>query len=418
MSNSRRERGGQSRLDADVIIVGAGVVGAAAALGLAERDQHIALIEAHQPARWQTDTPDLRVYAIAPDSVDLFQQLKIWPQIVSCRAQPYQTMRVWDAASDGELTFSADQLGVNQLGFIVEHALLVDQLWQACQRHPNITCHVPQRAAALIQNNDYVELTLADERTLRATLLLGADGAASKVRQLAGISIDEHDYQQTAIVAYVITEAPHQNTAWQRFTSQGPLAFLPVQATPSLQIDRQVDHGSACTSSIVWSQPSDEAQRRLALSDDLFCNELSRAFDARLGRVLAISQRHGLPLRRRLASQMLHDRIALIGDAAHAVHPLAGQGMNLGLRDVTHLLDIFDNAQSRGRAQPTPTQLQRWARSRHSDNTLSAKSFEWINRIYSNDSPALTLLRGPVLSLANRLNPINRALWQHAAGRY
>jgi 2-octaprenyl-3-methyl-6-methoxy-1,4-benzoquinol hydroxylase len=386
----------------DVVVIGAGVVGSAAALAAARDGLRVALVEAHAPAPWREDQPDLRVYAIAPDSSALMQDLGVWPAVARARAFAYRRMRVWDAAGGDELVFDADALARGQLGHIVEHGLLVDRLWDACGREPRIQRHCPDKLAGLEQDEASVTAVLEDGRRLRARLLLGADGAVSKVRALAGLDTEAHDYGQRGLVAYVGTEKPHEATAWQRFLPSGPLAFLPC---------------ADGRSSIVWTLPIAEAERRLALDDDAFCRELTRAFDARLGAVVSVSPRAAFPLRRQLATSYVSGRVALVGDAAHAVHPLAGQGVNLGLRDVAALRSLWLAAVERGTDLASPHRLARWARARRSENAVAAYSFEAINRVFSNDAMLPTLLRGHALGVAGRLPPLARLLWKRAAGQ-
>jgi 2-octaprenyl-3-methyl-6-methoxy-1,4-benzoquinol hydroxylase len=389
--------GNRDQLDA--IVVGAGVVGAASALALARAGLRVAIVESQAPAPWRADAPDLRVYALAPDATALMQQLGVWPAIAAARAHPYRRMRVWDAAGGGELHFDADEFGQPSLGHIVEHGLLVDRLWNALGRESGIERHCPDTLQSLEQDEDGVVAELASGTKLRARLLLGADGGHSRVRELAGIGWRGGSYGQRAIVAYVQTQQPHEDTCWQRFLPSGPLAFLPCA-------------DGRC--SIVWSLPEAEAVRLLAIDEARFLEELTRAFDARLGAVTACSVRRVFPLERRLAERMLEGRVALLGDAAHVVHPLAGQGVNLGLRDVAALSESVQQAKEAGR-DFAGLRLQRWARSRESDNAMSAHAFDAINRAFSNDMPLPTLLRGHLLGLAN-LPPVARMLWRRAAG--
>ena len=388
------------RTGPDVVVVGAGVVGAAAALGLARQGLKVAIIEAHAPAAWSQDDPDLKVYALAPDASLLLDRLGVWQQVLGRRAHPYRRMRVWDAVGGGELCFDADALGRSELGHIVEHGLLVDRLWDALGREPGIERHCPSRLLAFEQDAEGVRIE-HEQGVVRARLALGADGASSKLRELAGIGVSERDYGQRGLVAYVATEKPHEDTAWQRFLPTGPLALLPCG-------------DGRC--SIVWTLPEAEAARLLEADEAAFEHEITRAFDARLGAIRLASSRVAFPLRRRLADPMLQGRLALLGDAAHAVHPLAGQGVNLGLRDVAGLLDTTASAVAAGRSFDSPQGLQRWARSRFSENSIAAHAFEGINRVFSNDAPALSLLRGHALGLAGRVPPLSRALWRRAAG--
>lgn len=389
------------RLQRDAVVVGGGVVGSACATALAQAGLSVALVEAAEPARWSRDVPDLRVFAFAPDNAQLLQALGVWDDIASARAKPYRHMRVWDAAGGGELHFDADALARRELGWIVEHALLAERLWDAAAR-AGVELLQPASVSGLEQRENGVRITLDDGATLDARIAIAADGGNSTLRGLAGIRTRNHDYRQRGVVAYIETELPHQLTAWQRFLPGGPLAFLPVDA------DRR--------SSIVWSLPDAEAERVLALDDEAFDIELTNAFAARLGKTRVVSKRAAFPLRRQLAKTQLEGRVLLLGDAAHVVHPLAGQGVNLGLRDVAALCDSVIEAKRLGRNFDTPHRLQRWARARRSDNVASTLAFEAINRAYSNDALLPTFLRGRALGIANSIAPLRDALWRHAAG--
>ncbi len=391
----------------DVAVVGAGVVGAAAALAFARDGLEVALIEAREPPPWSAERPDLRVYAFAPDNVALLQDLDVWPQVRAARAQPYRAMRVWDAAGGGELAFDADAFGRRELGWIVEHGLLVDRLWAALPA-AGVRLHCPEQVQALEADaEDSAGLVLDSGRRLRARLVVAADGAESALRRLAGIQAPSHDYGQRGLVAYVDSERPHEATCWQRFLPSGPLAFLPTLGPAPVREHR---------SSIVWTLPEAEAARLLALEEGAFLGELERAFGARLGALTAVSQRAAFPLRRQLAERYLAGRVVVAGDAAHVVHPLAGQGVNLGLRDVAGLRAQVAQARKRGLDPGAPTRLARWARERRSENALAAYGFEGLNRLFSNDEFAATLLRGPMLGLAGKLPPLTHFFWRRAAG--
>lgn len=402
----------RSRSDrrADVAIVGGGVVGAACALALSQQGLQVTLIESAEPPAWSATTPDLRVYAFAPDNAALFASLGVWAPIAAARAHPYRRMRVWDAAGGDELRFDADAFAVAQLGWIVEHGLLQDRLWEAL-RGSNVTLRSPARVVALAQDDPDaadggVRLQLDDDLRVEARIAIAADGGRSTLRDLAGIATRTEDYAQRGVVAYIATERPHEDTAWQRFLPTGPLAFLPCAPWPE----------AANVSSIVWTLPEDEAARVVALDDAMFAEALTRAFAGRLGACRPLTPRIAFPLRRQLADAYVAGRVLAMGDAAHVVHPLAGQGVNLGLRDVSALRDAVADAQSRKVDWSAPHRLQRWARARRSDATASAHAFSLINCVFSNDALAPTLLRGHALGLVSRLAPLNRALWRHAAG--
>lgn len=387
----------------DVAVVGAGMVGAALALALAKADFDVAVIEPRAPKPWNAqEEVDLRVVALAPSSVDLFARLKLWDEIAAARASAYRRMRVWDALAPGELTFDAAAEGRAALGYIVENRLIQHTLWQALQREPRIALHCPGTVAATDATPDKRTLTIDDGSAVSAKLVVAADGAGSTLRGMVGIGTSDRDYGQRAIVAHVTTERAHESTAWQRFLPGATLAFLPLMDGRS---------------SIVWSAPEVEAARLLALDDAAFCAELGAAFDFRLGRITATTPRASLPLRLRLAERYLASRFALIGDAAHAVHPLAGQGVNLGLRDVEELRNALVEARDAKRDFAAESVLRRYERHRRSDNTLSAHAFDAINRVFGSDAMPLAALRGAGLAIVDKVAPLKRAFAKHAAGR-
>ena len=409
---SRRSRPNGGRFD--IAVVGGGVVGTAAALAMAKLGLDVALVESRDPTPWSAGHRDLRVYAFAPDNAALLEELGVWAAVRSARVQPYRGMRVWDAAGDGELAFDADALARRELGWIVEHGLLVDRLWSALPA-AGVQVHCPARVVELEQHDDGARLRLDDGRVLDARLVLAADGADSTVRELAGITTVTHDYAQRGVVAFVASEQPHADTAWQRFLPGGPLALLPFVDPGQRGGEASIDR-AGCTGSIVWTLSDAAAQRALALEEDSFNRELTAAFGARLGALQLRSQRAAFPLRKQLVDRYANGRVLLVGDAAHVVHPLAGQGVNLGLRDVTALRDSIRAAQSRRADYAAPQRVARWARARKSDNAASAHAFGAINRMFSNDDLLATLLRGPMLGVVGRVPPLARALWRHAAG--
>lgn len=390
----------------DAIVVGAGAAGGAMALALAREGLDVAIIEARPPRPWQPDGEmDLRVVALAPDARALLAELGAWPSIAR-RVGPYRHMRVWDAIAPGELHFDAAERGEASLGWIVENVLIQHALFMALEGAAvgagSVVVHCPARIATLDNGEDAVRVELDDGTHLAARLLVAADGADSAVRRQLGIDVDGHDYAQRGVVAHVATGRPHQGTAWQRFLPGGPLAFLPLG-------------DGRC--SIVWSLPEAEAERVLALDDAAFRAELGAALDFRLGEVTAATPRAAFPLRLRLAERYLEGRCVLAGDAAHGVHPLAGQGMNLGLRDVMCLRRVLADARRRGSDIGARHVLRRYERERRSEATLAARAFDLIERGFAPSFVPLAAARGAALAAAGAIAPIRHALAAAAAGR-
>lgn len=387
----------------DAIVVGAGMVGSAVALALARRDLRVALVEEREPPAWRaSDEVDLRVVALAASSVDLLDDLGAWQDIAAARASAYRRMHVWDAENGAAVDFDAASEGQSELGFIVENRLIQHALWQALERDGRIVRRCPARVVATSDDGDVRTLTLDDDTTLAAKLVIAADGASSPLREMLAIGTSGRDYGQRAVVAHVATERAHEATAWQRFTNDGPLAFLPL---------------ADGRSSIVWSLPADECTRVLALDEAAFLAELGCAFDFRLGPIAGTTPRASFPLQLKLADRYIAPRFALIGDAAHQVHPLAGQGVNLGFRDVATLVEAIGTARERGADFAAESTLRRYERRRRSDNAISAWSFDGIDRLFRSGFEPLVAARGVGMRIVNALGPVKRLLAGHAAGR-
>lgn len=385
----------------DVAVVGGGMVGAAAALTLAKAGFATALLEARAPQPWHAaDEVDLRVVGLAPSSIALLDELGVWTSIRGARSGPYARMHVWDGASGAAIDFDAADEGRDLLGHIVENNLVQWTLWQALDA-AGVRRLCPAEVAGFEAREDRVALALTDGESLAARLVVAADGAGSPLRELAGIATRGRDYAQRAVVARVVTERAHEQTAWQRFLPSGPLALLPL---------------ADGRSSVVWSLPEAEAQRVLALDDACFMQALGVASDFRLGRILSTTKRAAFPLRLQLAQTYQAERLVLLGDAAHAVHPLAGQGVNLGLRDVAELRDVLVAARDAGGDFAAAHVLRRYARRRRSADTLDARGFDALARIYAWQSPPLVAARAAGVRLLDRCTPLKRRLARHAAG--
>jgi 2-octaprenyl-3-methyl-6-methoxy-1,4-benzoquinol hydroxylase/2-octaprenylphenol hydroxylase len=310
-------------------------------------------------------------------------------------------MHVWDATAPGELSFDAKEHGDAALGFIVENRLIQSVLWNALAK-ANVTLRVPANVVSTEADTDRRTLAFDNGTSISARLVVAADGAESALRKLAGIDVRERRYEQRAIVAHVTTERPHESTAWQRFLPNATLAFLPL--------------GDG-RSSIVWSAQESDVERLLALDDDAFCRELGVAFDFRLGRVTATTKRAAIPLRLLLAKRYTAPRLALVGDAAHVEPPLAGQGVNLGLRDAVELADALVGARDAKRDIAADFVLRRYERRRRSDNALSAYAFDTIQHVFGSELLPIAAVRGAALSLVDRVPPLKKLFARHAAGR-
>jgi len=382
----------------DVLVVGAGMVGAALACALGLSGKRVALLEAHLPSPFRlADEPDLRVSAISRASQALFEQLGVWQNLAAQRISPFENMTVWDASGAGEIHFDSADMGETHLGHIIENRLVQWALLQRVAELERVTV-IEGSLSELEFHQDWVTVTLADGGEVNAVLLVGADGAASQVRQLAGIGLQSREYQQQGIVCNVATELPHQRTAWQRFLPSGPLAFLPLE-------------DGRC--SIVWSCDEEFAEQMLALSDEAFRHELAAAFGHRLGAVTAVSERRAFPLVRRHAEQYVKPRLALVGDAAHTIHPLAGQGVNIGLLDVAALTETVLEAKYDIGSLRVLRGYERWRRGNNSIMMHSMDGFHWL---FGSEQEPLRQLRNVGLSLVNRLSPLKSELMRHAMG--
>ena len=388
------------RLDAEIAVVGGGMVGAAAALALAHAGFGVMLLEAGAPPSPPGPETDLRVVALAPSSARLLADLGVWAQLDPARLCAYRAMHVWDAAGGAALDFDAALLDAQTLGWIAENRLLQWTLWQALEAAGvRLRAHAPVDACR--DAGGHATLAPGDGDALRVRLVLAADGRDSPLRGAAGIGVGGRDYGQSAVVAHLRSERPHRHTAWQRFLDSGPLALLPLA-------DGRV--------SLVWSLPRSQAQRVLDLDDDAFARAVGVASDFRLGTLTPDSPHAAFPLRLALAHRFAAPRLALLGDAAHAVHPLAGQGVNLGLRDVRELVQVLREARTRGADPGAPAVLARYARRRRSMDAFDAYSFDALERVFRLRAAPLVAARALGMGLIQRSPPLKRLLARHAAG--
>ncbi len=392
-----------------VVIVGAGVAGLTAAALLAQssvsRRLNITLLDAQpRPSRVKGKDVALRVSAIATGSSHLLQSIGAWSCIDAQRIASYDVMRVWDESSTADsgdaLYFDAAEFAVPQLGFIVENELLQTAILDVLQRE-NVELLFESPIAALQAQDSGRQLTLEDGRSLQADLVIGADGARSLVRESAGIATQEWAYGQSAFVTHLCSEKAHCNTAWQRFLSNGPLGMLPLG-------DGRI--------SVVWSTTDEQAQWAMAATDEALGKALSEASDHVLGKLAVVGPRGAFPLQARHARDYVKAGVALIGDAAHAIHPLAGQGANLGLQDAACLADVIAQAIQNGEHPGDRPVLRRFERSRKGENAAMLHFMTGLNRLFATDSTLLKELRTAGMRLFNQSGPIREHVVSVALG--
>jgi 2-octaprenylphenol hydroxylase len=387
----------------DVIVVGAGMVCAALALALGRHEFKVALVDARAPQlEWPQDGYDIRVSAITRASQQVFESLNAWSVMQAERISPYRDMHVWDAGGDGVIHFDSAEIGEPDLGHIIENRVIVKGLHCRLAEQENVTSFWPVQSTNLSLNTSHARLILEDGSELQAPLLVGADGARSWVRQQAGISVKGWDYDQVALVTWVKPEKFHQETAWQRFLATGPLAFLPLTE-------------GYC--SIVWSTSPAHAAQLQAMETERFAQELQAAFENKLGAIEEVGPRAMFPLRSFETQHYILPRLALVGDAAHTIHPLAGQGVNLGLADMASLVQVLSEAQQQQRDIGSEKTLRRYERWRRADNRSMLIAMDGFKRLFSTDQSLLRWVRNLGLNLTDHSLPIKRLIMHQALGR-
>jgi 2-octaprenylphenol hydroxylase len=390
----------------DVIINGGGMVGATMAGLLAKQGKKVAVIEAFKVKKvLKKDPYELRVSAISKASKKALVDAGAWDSIVSQRVSPYEKMIVWDAAGDGLVEFDAAQLGEPELGHIIENRAIQFALTKALKQDERVGLYCPDSLSHFSVDDDQVHVELESGKQLSAQLLIGADGAHSRVRALANIDFERDDYGQSGLVCVVKTEKHHEYTAWQRFQVSGPLAFLPLS-------------DGSC--SIVWTLPSDRADYYLSRSDDDFKAALGEALDYKLGEITELGQRATFPLKGSQAKQYVKPRIALLGDAAHTIHPLAGQGVNLGLKDAVALSQVLSSVTP---GNPGATKdlgsyklLRRYERARRGDNVLTMRAMEAFRLLFGHSAAPVKTLRNMGMKLFNQTPVLKNEIVKKAMG--
>ena len=392
----------------DLIVVGAGMVGSALACALADSGLRLALLDAQplqplpEPASGSGYDP--RVSALSAASEQILRALGAWQLIPAARRCAYRHMCVWDAEGTGEVQFDAHALSEPRLGHIVENWQVQNALLSVLQSS-SIELLGASRVRGLVREEDGWRLNLEDGRQLQAPLVLGADGARSQLRELAGFAMREWDYLHHAVVTTVELSEPHQDTAWQRFLPSGPLAFLPLPSR---------DGKHYC--SIVWSLLPEAAEQVMALDDKAFCTALGEALECRLGPVLAADRRVCIPLRQRHAKRYVMPGLALLGDAAHSIHPLAGQGVNLGFLDAAQLAEVLLAARERGENIADLAVLERYERARMGNNLAVMAAMEGFERLFHADALPLRWLRNTGMQLFEHAPRLKAGVMRQAMG--
>ncbi len=388
-----------SRTRYDVLIVGGGMVGLTLANLLRDSGLQIGVVEKFEP-KAVSDEVDIRVSAINRASLNIFKSMGAWPEMVA-RAGVYHDMQVWDATGAGMIHFDAADVGLDALGYIIENTVIQQALQRCAEQAENIDWICPVEINSIKLADECQRLHLDDGRILECSLIVGADGSRSQVRAAANIEFERLSYGQRAIVCTVETELAHAETAWQCFTPDGPLAFLPLMNGQS---------------SIVWSLEEGKVDTMLALDEESFCRELEQAFEYQLGAVKLVSPRAAFPLGHGHVDQYVQAGLALVGDAAHNIHPLAGQGANLGFLDAAALAEVIIQAHAAHRQWSALHSLRKYERARKGENRLMESAMTGFKLLFSNDSAVLSTVRNAGLGLVDQAPLIKNQFLRYAMG--
>ena len=384
----------------EVAVVGGGMVGGALALGLAQQGFEVTVIEqAAPPAYDPASKPDVRISAISAASVDLLRGLGVWEGVQAMRAHPYSRLETWEW-ENAHVAFDAAELTLPRLGYMVENNVLQRALWQALEAHPKVTLRVPASLKALHPHERGYLLTLDNGNELAVKLVIGADGANSQVRQMAGIGVHAWQYEQSCMLITAECENAPGESTWQHFTPNGPHAFLPL-----------FDNWA----SLVWYDKPARIRQLQGMNMEQLQREILLHFPSRLGHVTPVAA-GAFPLTRRHALQYAREGLALVGDAAHTIHPLAGQGVNLGYRDVDALLDVLGSARGHAENWASHQVLKRYQTRRMADNFIMQSGMDLFYAGFSNDVAPVRILRNIGLMAAERAGGLKRQALKYALG--
>ncbi|MEX2321389.1 MAG: UbiH/UbiF/VisC/COQ6 family ubiquinone biosynthesis hydroxylase [Saccharospirillum sp.] len=393
----------------DLLIIGGGMVGLALAIDSARQGLQVTVVEQALP---EIETPVAGVYsprvsAISRESQDWLTRLGVWQHLPAGRACAYRQMKVWDGQGQGRIGFHADDVQADDLGHIIENRWLVSALWHQAEQTPGVTLVAGRTVQQWQHQGDQVLATLSDASVVTASVLAACDGRFSKVRRDAGMATREWDYRQHAIVTTVRHQQPHRGVAHQVFLETGPLAFLPLQD----------EAGDQHASSIVWSVDNEAVQALLDLPKEEFLTALNRAFEHTLGELTDCDPRFSFPLQQMHSKRYIAPRLVLVGDAAHALHPLAGQGVNLGFQDAATLANEWRRGRQRGEDPGSERTLRRYQRQRQGHNLGAMVAMEGFKQLFGSDHPLAVLSRNWGMSQLNRLSLAKRPLIRTALGR-
>lgn len=384
----------------DVAVVGGGMVGGALALGLAQQGFTVTVLEKTAPPAFDpASAPDVRISAISAASVGLLKSLDVWDAVREMRVHAYRRLETWEWES-AHVAFDAAELKLPELGYMVENKVLQWGLWQALAAHEGVTLRVGGELEAMQRGEAQTALRLREGETIHARLVIGADGASSQVREMAGIGVHAWQYQQSCMLISVQCADDPGDSTWQQFTPSGPRAFLPL-----------FDNWA----SLVWYDTPARIRQLQGMSMPQLQQEIARHFPARLGRVTPRAV-GAFPLTRRHALQYVQPGLALVGDAAHTIHPLAGQGVNLGYRDVDALLEILAQARGRGEEWASLPVLKRYQARRRADNFIMQSGMDLFYAGFSNDLAPVRMLRNIGLMAAERAGVLKRQALKYALG--
>ena len=389
-----------------ICIAGGGIVGLASACLLAKQGFTLTLVDNNLSTSWQANQIGGRVSAINVASENLLRHIGVWDDIVSHRATPYTAMQVWDSHSDAFIRFNARDYSLPHLGHIVENDLLATQMLSRLNHNYNVELQFQTRVHSFTVSEDGLQITTVNqgnavENHINTELLIAVDGAESDIRQQSGIETNVQDFSQLGLVTTVQCEKPHQHTAWQCFTPDGPAALLPLS-------DR------FC--SLVWSCDTEKAQGLLNGEPTDLANALTALFHTQLGQIEVTGEVIGFPLVSRHASQYIDTRLALVGDAAHTTHPLAGLGANIGFQDAAALSQVIAEAEENRKPFHKQSVLRRYERWRRGDNELVLSMMKGFKSTFASSHPVTTRLRSDAFNIAHHFEPVKQRLAEYAMG--